>query len=378
MDEMTFNGIYELRVLSLVQTGLVTMPPLSPVKNTLRELYVVDNSISQVPQNYFNDFASLNTVSLAINVLHQIPNFTPLQFSLTNLQLSLNNIDTIESVLTDITFPLLKYIHLNGNNISIFDINMLSSWPVLTSLSLGDNKISKFPVIYPKDGNTTCKVDRDAICFLYFGGNPINCSVAVNEIIKRRRSIHKAYFDCRIVIFGLMSTYCKYPPHLCRRTLGTLSKYNLLRASQIWSLVCVVSTPKHYDDVIMGAMASQITSLTIVYSTVYSGADQRKHQSSASLAFVRGIHLGPVISPHKWPVMRKMFPFDDVNGGDASSERSLFSIFLCVCVCIMESGGEGMPLCAGEKYVSCAVAFVELYLIWLIHMQDIIKWFASQ
>ena len=43
----------------------------------------------------------------------------------------------------------------------------------------------------------------------------------------------------------------------------------------------------HYDDVIMGAMSSQITSLTIVYSIVYSGTDQRKHQSSASLAVVR-------------------------------------------------------------------------------------------
>ena len=62
----------------------------------------------------------------------------------------------------------------------------------------------------------------------------------------------------------------------------------------------------------MVTMASQITSLTIVYSTVYSGADQRKHQSSASLAFVRGIHRGSVNSPHKWPVTRKMFPFDDV------------------------------------------------------------------
>ena len=68
----------------------------------------------------------------------------------------------------------------------------------------------------------------------------------------------------------------------------------------------------HYSDIIMGAMASQITSLTIVYSTVYSGADHRKHQSSASLAFVRGIHRRPVNSPHKWPVTRKMFPFDDV------------------------------------------------------------------
>ena len=69
---------------------------------------------------------------------------------------------------------------------------------------------------------------------------------------------------------------------------------------------------EHYNDVIMGAIASQITSPTIVYSFVYSDADQRKHQSSASLAFVRGIHRGPVNSPHKWPVTRKMFPFDDV------------------------------------------------------------------
>ena len=62
----------------------------------------------------------------------------------------------------------------------------------------------------------------------------------------------------------------------------------------------------------MGAMASQITSLTFVYSTDYSGADQRKHQSSASLAFVQGIHRLPVNSPHKWPVTREMIPFDDV------------------------------------------------------------------
>ena len=68
----------------------------------------------------------------------------------------------------------------------------------------------------------------------------------------------------------------------------------------------------HYSDVRMGAVASQITSFTIVYSTVYSDADQRKHQSSESLAYVRGIHRGPVNSPHKGPVTRKMFPFDDI------------------------------------------------------------------
>ena len=62
----------------------------------------------------------------------------------------------------------------------------------------------------------------------------------------------------------------------------------------------------------MSLIASQITSLTIVYTTVYSDVHQRKHQSSASLAFVRGIHRGPVNSPHKGPVTRKIFPFDDV------------------------------------------------------------------
>ena len=67
----------------------------------------------------------------------------------------------------------------------------------------------------------------------------------------------------------------------------------------------------HYSDVMMSEMASQIIGVvTIVYSTVCSGEDQRKYQRSASLAFVRGIHRWPVNSPHKWPVTRNMFPFD--------------------------------------------------------------------
>ena len=65
----------------------------------------------------------------------------------------------------------------------------------------------------------------------------------------------------------------------------------------------------------MSTMASQITSLTIVSSNVYSGAYQRKHQhdqSSSSLGFVCGIHRWPVNSPHKGPITRKIFPFDNV------------------------------------------------------------------
>ena len=81
----------------------------------------------------------------------------------------------------------------------------------------------------------------------------------------------------------------------------------------------------HYNDVIISTMVSQITSLTIVYSTVYSGIDQRKHQSSASLTFVRGIHWWQVNSPHKGPVTRNMFPFDDViiatNGAKSRADN---------------------------------------------------------
>ena len=70
----------------------------------------------------------------------------------------------------------------------------------------------------------------------------------------------------------------------------------------------------HYNDFIMNAMASRITGVSSVCSTVCSGADQRKHQSSASLTFVGGIHRWPVNSPHKWPVTRKIFPFMTYHG----------------------------------------------------------------
>ena len=73
-----------------------------------------------------------------------------------------------------------------------------------------------------------------------------------------------------------------------------------------------VLTNTHHNDVIMSAMASLITSFTIVYSTIYSSADQRKHLSPESLALVTGVHRWPVNSPHIKPVTRKVFPPDDV------------------------------------------------------------------
>ena len=75
----------------------------------------------------------------------------------------------------------------------------------------------------------------------------------------------------------------------------------------MWETCISLCVEYHFSHVIMGAMASQITRLTIVYSTVYSGADQRKHQSFASLAFLMGTHRLPVNSPHKGQRRGKWF-----------------------------------------------------------------------
>ena len=108
--------------------------------------------------------------------------------------------------------------------------------------------------------------------------------------------------------------WCEFPPFFSghwQSPYTTVTAGNMpdIRVVQ-WD--CERVCEAHYNDIIMSAMASQITSLTIVYSIVSSGADQRKHQSSASLAFVWGIHWSPVNSPYEGPVTRKMFPFDDV------------------------------------------------------------------
>ena len=66
----------------------------------------------------------------------------------------------------------------------------------------------------------------------------------------------------------------------------------------------------HCNNVI-SAVASKITGVSIVCKTVSTGSDERKHQSSASMAFLRGIHRWPVKSPHKKPLTRKMFPFEE-------------------------------------------------------------------
>ena len=133
--------------------------------------------------------------------------------------------------------------------------------------------------------------------------------------------------------------------------------------------------PYHYNDDIMGAMASQVTSLTVVYSTIYWGADQRKHQSSASLAFVRGIHRWPVNFPHKWPVTRKMFPFDDVIMMVINMTMPVLTVYQSIpCRCFLAplvtyrslSDAEPSVVHPSIIYFSNRIACLTFYPIFLI------------
>ena len=127
-------------------------------------------------------------------------------------------------------------------------------------------------------------------------------------------------FDINIKI--VLSMSCQMCPHrflfdhplLIKKSHKMIHDINAMRLIFIkqisWQSASNIMT-SHYSDGIMSPRASQIAGVSMAYSTVSSGADQRKHQSSASLAFVRGIRRWPVNSPHKRSVTRKMFPFGD-------------------------------------------------------------------
>ena len=132
-----------------------------------------------------------------------------------------------------------------------------------------------------------------------------NSSLVANVICLLKPTWNKVYL---ILSYLILLWYA-------HRTTSLKAKFwpdfKLMKDTPNSSYGCL-SWDNHYNDVIMSMTASQITRLMIVYSTAYSGADQRKHQSCTSLAFVRGIHQWLVNSSHKGPVKRKMFPFDDV------------------------------------------------------------------
>ena len=127
-----------------------------------------------------------------------------------------------------------------------------------------------------------------------------HCILVCNEIglwTHKRQPICRPYWRCREKLWSFGRNWSHQTASHGIQRLGK-------GVSEMAWNTCI-----DYSDVIMNAMTFR--PLDGLFKRC-SDADQRKHQSSASLAFVWGIHRGPVNSPHKWPVTRKMFPFDDV------------------------------------------------------------------
>ena len=110
------------------------------------------------------------------------------------------------------------------------------------------------------------------------------------NLVQLNESFWEGKSDGIVILFWLFSWY--YFLYDCL----SIYFFSIHLPTILLVCICICMCATHYNDVIISTMASPITSLTDVYSTIHSGTDERKHQSSASLALVRGIHWWPMNS----------------------------------------------------------------------------------
>ena len=138
-----------------------------------------------------------------------------------------------------------------------------------------------------------------------------NWSFSLNKLLSKQIRKNSIIFVTNYTsISSDVNFHYSFSCQLCQRCWFHLL-IHAETATHIISCIFLLSTQRirldHYIDVIMSAMTSQITGIKIVYSTICLGANQRKHQSSASLASVREIYRWPVNSRHKGQVTRKIW-----------------------------------------------------------------------
>ena len=216
--------------------------------------------------------------------------FSALSKTLEVLNLSHNALHRIPYSLYSVIYPQLKGLSFNHNAISQFERCMLRAWPNISQLYLSNNNIQTFDGLFYNRPWGCPETEATAPLIKH---NQLDCAFVdtwVPNISNDRFAKYCIHAVNRLFhVEAIHACECASPPDMKGVSLLSLGKghwwhHDFLR---YWSFVW---RGNHYDDVTMNLMASQITSLTVVYSIVYSGVDKKKHQSSASLAFVRGIH----------------------------------------------------------------------------------------
>ena len=221
---MAFAEIRNLRLLSLVNTWLMTMPPLKPVQSTLYKLSLTRNNISSVPKGYLFGFKKLSVLCLSRNAFKEIPDITALKNSLTNIFLEFNQINSIAGWLNETTYPQLTDIHLSNNVITTFNPEVLLFWPALLRLYLAGNCIVHLPISYLNIIRKNCSDSIRTVSRLTFHDNPIHCDKTMADVVTRRSQLsgNKVFGNCEAFVWNLQSTRCASPAYLCGRDLWTL------------------------------------------------------------------------------------------------------------------------------------------------------------
>ena len=223
IEELAFAGLSTLSTLYLGRTGLMMVPPLGPVKNTLEELHLFYNNISSIPWGYFVGFKKLAVLSLGHNSLYEIPDISPLRSTITKLDFEFNKVNSISFGLNWTVYSQLILIRLTGNAIRTFNSDMMSFLPALQLFELSENNIVQLPSKFPDIDCKNCSGRRPTTCNFFFNRNPIHCDKMVESILTRRQNNSNYIdFDGNVRMQDLWHIKCRSPAHLCGRDLRTL------------------------------------------------------------------------------------------------------------------------------------------------------------
>ena len=205
----------------------MTMPPLDPVRSTLKELCLDFNNISFVPGGYFSGFKTLHILAIRHNILRLFPDITQIQFTISKLFLSNNILQSISDGFDGTFYPILTSLHLDQNRIRAFNMDMLAPFPALRTLDLSHNRIVQLPTSYQKNSDRNCSDGKMAICSLYIDGNPIHCGgEVVKDIINwRSDSGNFVTLNCYVELADVCFIKCPSPASLRCRTLGILGMW---------------------------------------------------------------------------------------------------------------------------------------------------------
>ena len=216
---MAFAGLHMLHTMHIMNAGLMSVSPVTPVKSTLDKLFLANNNISVVPPCYFSSFKKLKHLNMNSNSLSLIPDISPVCNTIINLQLSRNNIHSISGGVIKAVYPLFKFLYLEENTINKFNPDMMTFWPFLRVY---------LPTRYPERRTNQCSGINASVCYVSFDGNQVNCDKAVEEIIIRRQDGYNfAEWNCYVKIDELQRTACASPPQLCGQNLQGLSMYKI-------------------------------------------------------------------------------------------------------------------------------------------------------